>query len=55
MIRYSPRAPRCGRISPGLRSVARAAGLSHMTLYRALDTGELSNKAAVALRNALEA
>jgi len=54
IVRYSPRAPRCGRISPGLRSIARAAGLSHMTLYRALETGQLSDWAAAALRKALE-
>jgi hypothetical protein len=55
LIRYSPRAPRCGRLSPGLRSIARAAGLSHMTLYRALETGKLSDMAYAALRKALQA
>ena len=37
-----------------LRQVARAAGLSHMTLYRAIRTGNLSAEAAVALGPVLE-
>jgi hypothetical protein len=54
LIRYSPQGPRRGRTLPGLRSTARAAGLSHMTLYRALETGQLSERAASALGKALE-
>jgi hypothetical protein len=53
-IRYSPQGPRSGGAAPGLRSIARAAGLSHMTLYRAIYTGEISNKSAAALGKALD-
>jgi hypothetical protein len=54
VLRYSPQGPRSRRAAPGLRSIARAAGLSHMTLHRAIRTGKISNKSAAALGKALE-
>jgi DNA-binding phage protein len=54
MIRYSHQGPQSRKAAPGLRSIARAAGLSHMTLYRAIYTGEISNKSAAALGKVLD-
>jgi hypothetical protein len=53
-IRYSPDLPRIRRQLPGLRSIARGAGLSHMTIYRAIRSGEISTAHAEALRRALD-
>jgi hypothetical protein len=53
-IRYSPVLPRIRRQQPGLRSIARSAGLSHMTLYRAIRTGDISAAHADALGRVLD-
>jgi hypothetical protein len=53
-IRYSPDLPRIRRQRPGLRSIARGAGLSHMTVYRVIRTGYISAAHAEALRRALD-
>jgi hypothetical protein len=52
--RYSPREPRMFKRSPGLRPIAREAGISHMTIYRAIDSGQLSAASAEALGPVLE-
>lgn len=54
-IRYSPRAPRIGRRIPGIRTVARHAGLSFRTVYTIVQTGRLKPTQALALAMALEA
>jgi hypothetical protein len=54
-IRYSPRAPRIGRRVPGIRTVARQAGLSFRTVYTIVQTGRLTPAQALALARALEA
>ena len=40
--------------SPGLRPIAREAGSLHMTIYRAIDSGQLSAASAEALGPVLE-
>jgi hypothetical protein len=54
MIRYSHQGPQTRRAAPGLRSIARSAGLSHMILYRAIRTGQISNKSAAVLGKVLD-
>jgi hypothetical protein len=53
-VRYSPVLPRIRRQQPGLRSIARSAGVSHMTVYRAILTGYISAAHAEALGRALD-
>jgi hypothetical protein len=53
-IRYSPREPRMFKRALGLRSIAREAGISHMTIYRGIDSGELSMSSVEALGPVLE-
>jgi hypothetical protein len=53
-IRYSPGLPRIRRQQPGLRLIARSAGLSHMTIYRAIRSGEISAANAAAVGRALD-
>jgi hypothetical protein len=52
-VRYASPEPR--KRGTGVRPIARAAGLSHMTLYRAIYTGQLSVKSAEALEPVLRA
>jgi hypothetical protein len=54
-IRYGPRAPRIGRRVPGIRTVAREAGLSFRTVYSIVQTGRLTPGQAQALARALQA
>jgi hypothetical protein len=54
-IRYSPRQQRMGRRAPSLRSIARLSGVSPMTIYRIIRTGQISAKAAAVLAPAIEA
>jgi hypothetical protein len=54
-IRYSPRAPRIGRRVPGIRTIARHAGLSFRTVYTIVQTGRLTPAQALALTRGLEA
>jgi hypothetical protein len=54
-IRYSPRAPRIGRRVPGIRTVARHAGLSFRTIYTIIQSGRLTPAQALALARGLEA
>jgi hypothetical protein len=54
-ILYSPRGPRIGRRVPGIRTVARHAGLSFRTVYTIARTGRLTPAQAIALAIALEA
>ena len=54
IVRYSSQRARISKRAPMLRQIARNAGLSHMTLYRAIRSGNLSAEAAVALGPVLE-
>lgn len=54
IIWYSPREPRMFKRVTGLRPIARAAGLSHMTVYRAIRTGCISAASAEVLGFVLE-
>jgi hypothetical protein len=54
IIRFSSQRARKGKHGPMLRPIARAAGLSHMALYRAVRSGRLSTAAAQALSPVLE-
>jgi hypothetical protein len=54
-IRYSPQAPRIGRRLPGIRTVARHAGLSWRTVYTIINSGHLTQPQAIALARALAA
>jgi hypothetical protein len=53
-LRYSPPKKRMGVSAVNLRSIARTADVSHMTLYRAIYTGEISARSASALGPVLE-
>jgi hypothetical protein len=55
IIRYSSQASRIGRRVPGIRTVARHAGLSFRTVYTIVQTGRLTPGQALALARALEA
>jgi hypothetical protein len=55
IIRHSPQALRIGRRVPGIRTVARHAGLSFRTVYTIAQTGRLTPAQALALGRALEA
>jgi hypothetical protein len=55
VIRFSPQAPRIGRRVPGIRTVAREAGLSFRTVYTIVQTGCLTPAQAVALARGLRA
>jgi hypothetical protein len=54
-IRYSSQAPRIGRRLPGIRTVARHAGLSWRTVYTIINSGRLTPAQAIALARALAA
>jgi hypothetical protein len=54
-IRYSPQGLRIGRRVPGIRTVARHAGLSFRTVYTIVNSGRLTLDQAQALARALEA
>jgi hypothetical protein len=54
-IRFSPQTARIGRRVPGIRTVARHAGLSFKTVYTILNTGHLTPAQAKDLARALEA
>jgi hypothetical protein len=54
-IRFSPAALRIGRRIPGVRTVARYAGLSFRTLYSIINSGHLTEAQAKALESALQA
>jgi hypothetical protein len=54
-VRYSPVAARIGRRVPGIRTIARYAGLSYRTLYRITLSGQCSLSHAQALTRAFEA
>lgn len=54
IIRFSSQRARISKRAPTLRQIARTAGVSHMLVYRAVRTGNLSAEAAVALGAALE-
>jgi hypothetical protein len=55
VIRYSACKPRIGRRVPGIRTVAREAGLSFRTVYTIVQTGRITHAQALALATALEA
>jgi hypothetical protein len=55
IIRHSPRAPRIGRRVPGIRTIAKKAGLSWRSLYLIAETGRISPDQVVALGPALQA
>ena len=55
VIRYSPQALRIGRRVPGIRTVAREAGLSFRTVYTIVQTGCLTPAQTVALARGLRA
>jgi hypothetical protein len=55
IIRHSPQAPRIGRRTPGIRTVAREAGLSFRTVYSIVQTGHITAAQAVVLAKGLEA
>jgi hypothetical protein len=55
IIRHSAQAARIGRRVPGIRTVARAAGLSFRTVYSIVQTGHITSDQAMALARALEA
>jgi hypothetical protein len=54
-IRHSPRQERMGRRVPSLRSIARVSGVSHITIYRIIRTGRISQKVGAVLAQAIEA
>jgi hypothetical protein len=54
-ILYSSRELRMGRRAPSISLVARAAGLSRMTLYRIIRDGTMSEDSKAILRPVLEA
>ena len=54
-IQYSSRELRMGRRAPSISLVARAAGLSRMTLYRIIRDGTMSEDSKAILRPVLEA
>jgi hypothetical protein len=54
-IKYSSQRARNGRRVPGIRTVAREAGLSFRTVYTIVQTGRLTPAQAVALARGLEA
>jgi hypothetical protein len=54
-IKYSSQRARIGRRVPGIRTVARCAGLSFRTVYTIVQTGRLTSAQAVALARGLEA
>jgi len=54
-IQFSCQKLRMGRRAPSLSLVARAAGLSRMTLYRITRDGTMSEKSKVLLRPVLQA
>ena len=54
-ILYSSRELRMGRRAPSISLVARAAGLSRMTLYRITRDGTMSEESKVVLRPVLQA
>jgi hypothetical protein len=55
IIRYSPADQRIGRRMPGIRTVARHAGLSFRTVYTIVQSGRLTPAQALALARGLEA
>jgi hypothetical protein len=55
IIRHSPQEPRIGRRVPGIRTVARQAGLSFRTVYSIVQTGHITAAQSIALASALEA
>jgi hypothetical protein len=54
-IRYSSQVARIGRRVPGIRTVARHAGLSWRTVYTIINSGRLTEAQARALARGLEA
>jgi hypothetical protein len=54
-IRFSPQASRIGRRVPGIRTIARHAGLSFRTVYTIVQTGHITDAQAIALASALQA
>jgi hypothetical protein len=54
-IRFSSQALRIGRRIPGVRTVAKQAGLSFRTVYTIIQTGSLTPAQALALAKALQA
>ena len=54
-IQYSSRELRMGRRAPSLSLVARAAGLSRVTLYRIIRDGTMSEESKVVLLLVLQA
>jgi hypothetical protein len=54
-IRYSSQAARIGRSVPGIRTVAREAGLSFRTVYTIVQTGRITPAQTLALARGLEA
>jgi hypothetical protein len=54
-IQFSSPKLRMGRRAPSIASVARAAGLSRMTLYRITRNGTMSEESKVVLRPVLQA
>jgi hypothetical protein len=55
LVRYSPQALRIGRRIPGIRTVAKEAGLNFRTVYTIVQTGCITPTQAVALARALRA
>jgi hypothetical protein len=55
IIRYSSQVSRIGRRLPGIRTVARHAGLSWRTVYTIINSGRLTPDQAIALARGLEA
>jgi lambda repressor-like predicted transcriptional regulator len=54
-IKYSAQRPRIARRVPGIRTVARYAGLSYRTVYWIINTGRLKPDQAIALAIGLAA
>jgi hypothetical protein len=55
IIRHSTQALRIGRRVPGIRTIARHAGLSFRTVYTIAQTGHITDVQAIALASALKA
>ena len=54
-IRYSPPRDRIGRQTPGMRTVAKLAGISPDTIYRIARTGQCTPAQAKAVERAVAA
>jgi hypothetical protein len=55
IIRHSPKEPRIGRKRPGIRTIARMAGIGWRSVYLIAETGRISPAQLLALGQVLQA